>query len=305
MIARRQPLIEAEWRMSVTSHERRVERWANDRRLRAGLGVKHPVYDFLFTYYSFRPSQLMRWSPGFGIVIEGATRSSFAGAQEFVECEEGITLPADHFPKHRRPYLTWALEYLKRVARRPPHLSCFGLHEWAMVYGITERRHDTVPLRLSGPEIKRCCESLGLCCTHYDAYRFFTNQARPLNAAQLRRDSTIENDQPGCIHATMDLYKFAYKIAPFSSSDLIASCFELALSAREIDMRASPYDLSAYGFKPILVEDASGRAEYAAYQEQLYENSRPLRARLIGEYQALRDAQSDDSFGTQHNLELS
>ena len=29
-------------------------------------GVKHPVHDFLFTYYSFRPAQLRRWSPGFG-----------------------------------------------------------------------------------------------------------------------------------------------------------------------------------------------------------------------------------------------
>ena len=28
-------------------------------------------------------------------------------------------------------------------------------------------------------------------------------------------------------------------------------CFELAADARELDMRASPYDLSDYGFEPI------------------------------------------------------
>ena len=38
---------------------------------RAG-GVKHPVHDFLFTYYSQRPAQLRRWHPGFGVGLEDA-----------------------------------------------------------------------------------------------------------------------------------------------------------------------------------------------------------------------------------------
>ena len=34
--------------------------------------MKHPVHDFLFTYYSFRPAQLRRWSPGYGVVLADA-----------------------------------------------------------------------------------------------------------------------------------------------------------------------------------------------------------------------------------------
>ncbi|NIP97292.1 MAG: 3-methyladenine DNA glycosylase, partial [Akkermansiaceae bacterium] len=48
------------------------------------------------------------------------------------------------------------------------------------------------------------------------------------------------NEQPGCIHANMDLYKWTAKALPWAGSDLLWDCFELALRAREVDMRASP-----------------------------------------------------------------
>ena len=35
-------------------------------------GVKHPVHDFLFTYYSHRPAQLRRWHPGYGVHLADA-----------------------------------------------------------------------------------------------------------------------------------------------------------------------------------------------------------------------------------------
>ena len=47
-------------------------------------------------------------------------------------------------------------------------------------------------------------------------------------------------DQRGCVHVTMDLYRYAYKIAPWVRAELIADAFELAWRARELDMRASP-----------------------------------------------------------------
>ena len=34
--------------------------------------MKHPVHDFLFTYYSQRPAQLRRWHPGYGVALAGA-----------------------------------------------------------------------------------------------------------------------------------------------------------------------------------------------------------------------------------------
>lgn len=48
----------------------------------------------------------------------------------------------------------------------------------------------------------------------------------------------------------MDLYKWAFKFAPFIPSELIADCFALARDIREIDMRASPYDFAPLGFSP-------------------------------------------------------
>ena len=38
---------------------------------RAGRGEKHPVEDFLFTYYDLRVGALRRWHPGLGVVLAG------------------------------------------------------------------------------------------------------------------------------------------------------------------------------------------------------------------------------------------
>jgi hypothetical protein len=42
----------------------------------------------------------------------------------------------------------------------------------------------------------------------------------------------------------MDLFKYAYQLYPFVSSDLLRDCLEIAVTARKVDMRASPYDVS-------------------------------------------------------------
>ena len=109
-----------------------------------------------------------------------------------------------------------------------------------MVYRSPEVRHPTTPLRLSPQEIAQVVDSEGLRCTHFDAFRFFTPSATPLNRIQLTRQNTDEHDQKGCLHVAMDLYKYAYKLAPWSSGELIADAFLLACKARQIDMRAQP-----------------------------------------------------------------
>ena len=55
-------------------------------------------------------------------------------------------------------------------------------------------------------------------------------------------------------------------------------CLELAADARELDMRASPYDLRDYGFEPIAIETPAGRAEYVRAQQDIAERAAPLRA---------------------------
>ena len=55
-------------------------------------------------------------------------------------------------------------------------------------------------------------------------------------------------------------------------------CLDLAAAARELDMRASPYDLAQYGFEPIAVEEPAGRAEYVRLQAGIAGRAAPLRA---------------------------
>jgi hypothetical protein len=156
-----------------------------------------------------------------------------------------------------------------------------------MVYKLDTVRHSQVPLRLPHDEIAQVIESSELRCTHYDAYRFFTPEATPLNRSMLSRRATTEFDQPGCVHVTMDLYKFAHKISPWCPAEIVADSFLLAVEARKLDMRASPYDLREYGFEPIRIETLEGRAEYTRAQNVLREEAVPIRERLIGVYQGL------------------
>src|SRR5262249_35794840 len=121
----------------------------------------------------------------------------------------------------------------------------------------------------------------------------FSAEAVPRNRWELTRAATTEHDQPGCIHVSMDLYRFAYKIAPFCPSIIVADAFDLARMAREIDMRASPYDLSYYGFSPLRIETAEGRAEYAELQRDLYRLTQPVRERLLAIYRRLLDEKQE------------
>jgi len=91
----------------------------------------------------------------------------------------------------------------------------------------------------------------------------------------------------------MDLYKWAYKLAPFTSSELVADTFELAMQIREIDMRASPYDFSALGFQPIAIETPEGRADYERHQRGFADRAAPLRAALIETCRELLSAWDD------------
>jgi hypothetical protein len=175
------------------------------------------------------------------------------------------------------------LNLLRLTAARPPAFGCYGLHEWAMVYRQTpaEVRHNVWPLRFPPDELARIVEAQPVRCTHFDAFRFFTAPARPLNRLQPTREAAPELEQRGCLHANMDLYKWAFKLAPFTPGELVADCFALARDIREVDMRASPYDLGRLGFAPIRIETPEGRAEYEEYQGAFAGRSQPLRLRLI------------------------
>jgi hypothetical protein len=273
------------WRARQDAHETRVREWTDAHQGRAARGEKHPVYDFLFEYYAFRPSWLRRWHPGIGVGMRGEEAKSFLRWPEYAEDTSGEVVAVDpqRWPEHRRATVNWLRSLLETMRTRTAYFGCFGLHEWAMVY---QQKHDDIrharwPLRFPPEEIARIVEAQPLTCTHYDAFRFFTPPARPRNRLALARETSLQHEQRGCLHANMDLYKWAFKLAPFTPSELIADAFALAYDIRTVDMRASPYDFSALGFEPIAIETATGRSEYESAQRDFSRRGEPLRERLL------------------------
>lgn len=279
----------AEWRRRSATHRQRAGVAVADHLDRARRGVKHPVEDFLFEYYAVRPGVLQRWYPGWGVTLLGAPEElAGLGLDDHAETADGLTADVGVLA-HRREGLEWIRTLLARSGDRPPLLGCFGLHEWAMVHRADRIRHPQLGLRLGADEVAEVVEQRGIRCTHYDAYRFFTPTARPLNEVPLARATQADHDQPGCLHVSMDLYKWAGKMVPLAPSELIMDCFDLALDVRWVDMRASPYDLSslpdpASGVRttrPIVVESSTGRAEYVRLQREFADRAAPLRQRLL------------------------
>ncbi len=276
-------LAEAEWQQRRAAHESRVDGWlggVTDRRRR---GTTHPVEDFLFEYYSFRPGQLRRWHPGAGVVLGGEAARELLDRRHYVEVDGGVGLDVAAVLGARAGTVAWARQLLRATATRPGWFGCFGLHEWAMVYRwpAAELRHPGVPLRLGPDEVAAVVEERGVRCGHFDAFRFFTPAARPLNVLQPTRDDQPELEQPGCLHTNMDLYKYAYKLSPLVPSELVADTFALAREIRVLDMRASPYDLTGLGYEPVPVETVEGRATYAAAQRDFAVRAAPLRQALL------------------------
>nr|WP_231640586.1 3-methyladenine DNA glycosylase [Nocardiopsis sp. NRRL B-16309] len=289
MTITRNALAEAEWRERAHRHEARVDALVADHLRRRREGVRHPVEDFLFTYYNLKPSQLRRWHPGAGTALLGQGARVRLDERFYTEADGAVVLDAGAFVD-ARPVLGFVERLLESVASRPAHLGCFGLHEWAMVYRTTEVRHGQVPLRLGHAGTDRVVESHRVQCSHFDAYRFFTEPARPLNTLRPTRETQSDLDQPGCLHANMDLYKWAYKLAPAVPSELVVDCFELSKDIRVLDMRASPYDLADWGYPPVRIETAEGKAEYMAAQSAFAERGADLRERLLRVCRELRDA---------------
>lgn len=212
--------------------------------------------------------------------------------------EQGPVFTADPaYLARRRDTIEFVANLLRATASRPAQLSCFGLHEWAMVYRTDEVRHRQVPLRLGSAGTDAVVEAMSLRCTHFDAFRFFTPEAVGRNAQPLTRADQVTREQPGCLHANMDLYKWSFKLVPLVSSQLLLDCFELACDARELDMRASPYDLGEYDYTPIPIETPSGRAEYVRRQAELAERAAALRAALLATCEELLEAGAEHAVG--------
>jgi hypothetical protein len=282
-------LDENRWKQLKADHQITVSELLDPYLENRSRHMKDPVLDFLFEYYAFRPAHLTRWSPGIGVVLEYRDPVDLPELSELTVGENTARLNPDLFPEKRIRSLHWILSLLRKSGNKKPFFGCFGMHEWAMVYRAEEVRHDQIPLRLSDKEIAEFIESRPLLCTHFDAFRFFTDKAIPLNRHNLNRDNIEEMEQPGCVHTNMDLYKWAFKLYPWISSEVIREAFFNAVETRKVDMQASPYDATEFGLKPIKIETEAGRAQYLERQMEIYENSQPVREQVIEGYAKVLD----------------
>ncbi len=272
-----------EWEALAAAHEARVDAATAAHRARRADGRTHPVEDFLFRYYNNSPARLRRWHPGAGVALEDAAHLPRATWTHYRVAGGAAVLDVQGFLAARGHTVDFVRNLLSATVARPAQLGCFGLHEWAMVHGIAadDVRHAGWPLRLGSAGTDAVVERHGIRCSHFDAYRFFTESARPQNALHPTRDSQVAMEQPGCLHAGMDVYKWAFKLTPLVPSDLVADAFDLAREIRVLDMEASPYDLRELGYEPVAIETADGKAAYLERQNAFAERSNALRLRLL------------------------
>jgi len=282
------PLAALDWQAKAAAHFARATGYTISARDRKDRGLPHPIEDFLFQYYPFAFSLLENWQPGFGTGLEWEepvdSPSHFPQfASRFYTVENGVLFAdAKRLSEKEGDRLVWIHRLLVATQDRPPNFACHGLHEWAMVYRGKEVRHEkTTPLRLPQNEIDAFVESRAICCSHHDAFRFFAKEARPFNRLQPSLEDRVSMEQPGCVHANMDLYKWAAKCMPWTGSELLLDCFELAIELRNLDMKASPYDLRAWNCGPICIETPDGRRIYETEQRRLAFTGLRLRKRLI------------------------
>ena len=269
--------VRSQWK----NHQKLTQAITQPMRIRKSRQQRHPVFDFIHTYYSFSLGRLEKWHPGVGFAIQKPEELELS-SKYYRHHEETYWIDPSLLTTKGRDRLEWIKNLLEKTQARAPMLACHGLHEWAMVFAGDDVRHrESAPLRLTQTEIDEIVKTRPICCSHFDAFRFFTPSAKPLNKIHPTLLAREEYEQPGCIHANMDLYKWAYKSSPWISSKLLRETLFFAIEAREIDMRASPYDLREYGYDPIQIETKEGRREYEQLQNELYLNGLPLRQSLI------------------------
>ncbi|MHA3683497.1 3-methyladenine DNA glycosylase [Leucobacter sp. HY1908] len=293
---------EPEWRTLEAAHAARADALTEAHRARKLRGETHPIEDFLWTYYSVKPRELRRWHAGAGVLLENAapdraswkhyraTGGPLATAHETTDREpQHAEVDAAGYLERRAQTVSYVEKLLTATLAHAPRYGCFGLHEWAMVYRMTpeQLRHSALPLRIGHEATNAVVESHTIGCTHFDAFRFFTPAAAPLNTIEVSREAQHETEQSGCLHAGMDVYKWALKLGPIVPGELLLDAFVLARDIRELDMRASPYDVTGYfgatgdPLTPVPIETPDGKREYARQQRGFAARGDAIRNRLL------------------------
>ncbi|QYM77347.1 3-methyladenine DNA glycosylase [Leucobacter luti] len=284
-------IAESEWRELAAAHADRADALTAGHRERTQRRERHPIEDFLWTYYSVSPGELRRWHPGAGRVLAGAgpERGGWRHYRETGAAGRDAVVDLPEFFARRRGTVDYIEGLLAATLAHTPKYGCFGLHEWAMVYRMTpeQLRHTTLPLRIGHAATDQVVESHSIGCTHFDAYRFFTPEAAPLNTLRPTRETQPALEQAGCLHAGMDVYKWAAKLGPIVPGEVLLDAFVLARDIREVDMRASPYDVTGFVgtdgslLTPIPIETPAGKRAYARLQRGFADRGNAIRSSVL------------------------
>eukprot|EP01041_Mallomonas_annulata_P005090 gene5090-10186_t len=309
---------QSDWHSAATDHRQIITDLlypSNDlpEKQRHHLIATHPIYNFMHRYYRFSANDLKKYSPGLGVTFETPISTDTSDSNLFhprflqhdpiSETSTYIPFNISHTGIHGWPTLLRSYDILTSTLKNKANYRCFGFHEWAMLYSgnsnknnnenkeiIIKKHQENLNLRISQEIINNVVESNQLYCTHFDAWRFFHKDAQILNHYNpIERNTQSLYEQPACIHANMDLFKYAYQAYPLISSRLLLKTLKLAIKARIIDMRASPYDVSQYTeCNPhIEVEVEAGRKVYIHEQEKLASQGYDIRRELIEEYELI------------------
>ena len=152
----------------------------------------HPIYNFFSTYYRHLPSALRTYSPGIGVMVSTESADDYKvdlpkkGRVAYNDSCVIFDPRSAKFNENQINTLKKTLRVLEATSMRPPNFHCYNLHEWAMLYSKSKPFvTQSLPLRksLSNKIIREVVETLGPTCTHYDAFRFFSEDAKPLNSS--------------------------------------------------------------------------------------------------------------------------
>ena len=88
-------LAREDWQRLQRNHQERAKALTSAHLERRARAQKHPIWDFLFTYYSHTPAQLARWYPGIGVVLRDA--GEFSAVRYYAVAADGSAARA--YPK--------------------------------------------------------------------------------------------------------------------------------------------------------------------------------------------------------------
>ena len=153
-----------------------------------------------------------------------------------------------------------------------------------MVYRQTRTsvRHAAWPLRLGPRGTDAVVERHGSGARHFDAYRFFTPPAAPLNVLRPTRGTQPALEQPGCLHADDGPLQVGVQArarwSPRSWSRTASSWPATIRGAGHAGLAVRP---GGPRLSPVRIETPEGKAEYVAAQRGFAERAAVLRARLL------------------------